>query len=108
MQSLVNPVVPQAGLLAQELLQQRLAEHGYHQSNIIPGLWKHETRPITFTLVVHNYINKEDSEHLMSVLKKDHEVTENWKGETYTGMHVRLDYQGRKVHTYILPCLVVM
>ena len=61
--------LPQAGLLAQELLQERLAEHGYHQSKIIPGLWKHETRPIVFTLVVDDfgvkYVNKEDAEHLM-------------------------------------------
>ena len=28
--------LPQAGFLAQELLQERLAEHGYHQSKIIP------------------------------------------------------------------------
>ena len=54
--------LPQAGLLAQELLQERLAVHGYHQSKIIPGLWKHETRPIVFTLVVDDfgvkYVNK--------------------------------------------------
>ena len=31
--------LPQAGLLAQELLQERLAQHGYnHQSEIIQGL----------------------------------------------------------------------
>ena len=42
--------LPQAVLLVQQLLQRRLAQHGYHQSSIIPGLWKHETRPIVFTL----------------------------------------------------------
>ena len=93
--------LPQAGLLAQELLKERLAEHGYYQSKIIPGLWKHETRPIVFTLVVDDfgvkYVNKEDAEHLMSVLKQEYEVTEDWKGERYIGMHLRLDYTGRKV-----------
>ncbi len=29
--------LPQAGLIAQELLQKRLAEFGYHQSKIING-----------------------------------------------------------------------
>jgi len=29
----------QAGILAQELLEQRLNKHGYHQSPITPGLW---------------------------------------------------------------------
>ena len=44
------------------------------------------------------YVNKSDAEHLMSVLKNDYEVTEDWKGERYIGMHLRWDYEGRKVH----------
>ena len=94
--------LPQAGLLAQELLEKRLAKHGYYQSNIVPGLWEHKTRKIVFTLVVDDfgikYVNKSDAEHLMSVLKKDYEVTEDWNGERYIGMHLRWDYEGRKVH----------
>ncbi len=35
--------LPQAGILAQQLLEQRLNEHGYQQSQITPGLWKHTT-----------------------------------------------------------------
>ena len=84
--------LPQAGLLAQKLIQERLTEHEYHQSKIIPGLWKHKTRPIVFTLVVDDfgvkYANKEDAEHLMSVLKQDYEVTKDWKGERYIEMHL--------------------
>ena len=68
--------LPQAGLLAQELLQERLAQHGYHQSETIPELWNHESRPIVFTLLVDDFgvksMNKEDSEHLMSVLKQNY------------------------------------
>ena len=30
--------LPQAGLLAQELLAKRLAKHGYRQSQVTPGL----------------------------------------------------------------------
>ena len=91
--------LPQAGLLAQELLQKRLAQHGYHHE-IIPGLWKHESRPIIFTLVVDDfgvkYMNKEDEEHLMSVLKQNYEVTEDWEGERYIGMHLRWDYPEKR------------
>ncbi len=36
--------LPQYEIIAQELLTERLAEYGYHQSKIIPGLWTHETR----------------------------------------------------------------
>ena len=94
--------LPQAGILAQDLLAKRLEEHGYYQSNIIPGLWKHKTRPILFSLVVDDfgikYSNKEDVDHLLSVLKENYKIKEDWKGERYIGLHMRWDYQGRKVH----------
>ena len=44
--------LPQLGLLANKLLEERLNKHGYRQSKLVPGLWKHDTRPIQFTLVV--------------------------------------------------------
>ena len=34
--------LPQVGLLAQQLLEKRLETHGYKQSKIIPGFWKHK------------------------------------------------------------------
>jgi hypothetical protein len=42
----------QAGILANQLLQQRLAPYRYYPDHHKPGLWLHKTRPITFTLVV--------------------------------------------------------
>ncbi len=36
--------LPQAGIIAQELLQERLEKLGYYQSKIIPGLWTHITK----------------------------------------------------------------
>jgi hypothetical protein len=47
--------LPQSGLLANELLKKRLHKHGYQQSKLVPGLRKHNTRPIQFTLVVDNF-----------------------------------------------------
>ena len=38
--------LPQAGLLANQLLEKRLNKHGYRQSKLVPGLWSHDTRPI--------------------------------------------------------------
>jgi hypothetical protein len=35
--------LPQAGLIANELLEKQLNEHGYCQSKLIPGLWTHNT-----------------------------------------------------------------
>ena len=40
--------LPQAGILANKLLQQNLAKFGYFQYKHTSGLWKHHTRPITF------------------------------------------------------------
>ena len=45
--------LPQAGIIAQELLQERLLKAGYRQSKVTPGYWKHDWRPISFTLVTH-------------------------------------------------------
>jgi hypothetical protein len=47
--------LPQAGLIANELLKKRSNEHGYRQSKLIPGLWTHDTLPIQFTLVVDDF-----------------------------------------------------
>ena len=44
--------LPHAGLLANEQLETRMNKHGYWQSKLVTGLWKHDTRPIHFTLVV--------------------------------------------------------
>jgi hypothetical protein len=60
--------LPQAGIFANKLLRRRLLPHGYYECTNTPGLWKHETRPISFTLVVNNfgvkYVGKEHVDHL--------------------------------------------
>jgi hypothetical protein len=65
--------LPQSGLLANELLERRLNKQGYRQSKLVPGLWRHDTRPIQFTLVVDDfgvkYINKDDALHLQKLLE---------------------------------------
>ncbi len=35
--------LPQDGIIAQQLLEKRLRQHGQHQSKTTPGLWKHDT-----------------------------------------------------------------
>jgi len=47
--------LPQSGLLANEQLEARLNKHGYKQSKLVPGLWRHSTRQIQFTLVVDDF-----------------------------------------------------
>jgi len=50
--------LPQAGVIAQELLEKRLSEYGYQQSKIINGFWMHKTRRICFCLVVDDFAVK--------------------------------------------------
>jgi hypothetical protein len=48
----------QAGLLANQLLQTRLAHFGYYPARHTPGRWLHKTLPISFTLVVDDFAVK--------------------------------------------------
>jgi hypothetical protein len=81
--------LPQAGILANKRLQQKLAPFGYFESTNTPGLWYHEKRPIPFTLVVDNfgvkYVNKDDVDHLIARMKKDYMLTKDWTGNLYCG-----------------------
>ena len=95
----------QAGLIAQELLAERLEKHGYHQSKIVPGLWTHESRPMTFTLVVDDFAIKvmsaEDKKHIIDVLRKDYIITVDREATKYIGLTIYWDYVGGKVHIHM-------
>jgi len=94
--------LPQAGIIAQQLLEERLATHGYRQSATTPGLWTHDTRPICFSLVVDDfgvkYVGEEHAQHLMETIQKYYKCSADWKGERYCGLTLKWDYNGRKVH----------
>lgn len=91
--------LPQSGLLANELLEKRLNKHGYFQSKYIPGLWKHEWRPVQFTLVVDDfgvkYVGEEHALHLKEALEQDYTVTTEWEGRRYIGITLDWDYERR-------------
>jgi hypothetical protein len=71
--------LPQAGILANELLQRNLAKDGYRPMQHTHGLWKHDTRPISFSLVVDDfgvkYVGREHAEHLMECIKKNYNIS---------------------------------
>jgi hypothetical protein len=66
--------LPRAGILANELLQRNLAKDGYRPTPHTHGLWTHDTRPISFSLVVDDfgvkYVGREHDEHLMACIRK--------------------------------------
>jgi hypothetical protein len=67
--------LPQAGILTNKLLHKRLAAHGYYKCINMPGLWRHEWLPTTFTLVVDDfgvkYVGKEHADHLIACIKEN-------------------------------------
>jgi hypothetical protein len=69
----------QAGWLANQLLQKRLAPFGYYPARHTPGLWLHKTRPIVFSLIVDNfavkYVDKQHADHLRDALLRSYELT---------------------------------
>ena len=88
--------LPQAGIIAQQLLEKRLNKAGYRQSKITPGFWTHDWRPISFALVVDDfgvkYVGKEHAEHLLNVLTQDYETSHEWEGTRYIGLTLDWDY----------------
>ena len=90
----------ESGKLSNIQLQKVLAKSGYHPCSFTQGLYKHETRPIAFSLVVDDfgvkYTRKEDAEHLLQALTDHYPMKSDWEGEYYLGITLKWDYN--KVH----------
>ena len=74
--------LPQAGMLKNKYLKEKLAPHGYYEVPHTPSLWKKISRPIQFSLVVNNfgvkYVRQEHVYHLISTLKREFTISEEW------------------------------
>jgi hypothetical protein len=92
--------LPQAGIIAQQLLEERLEKDGYCQSKTTPGLWTHDTCPISFSLVVDDfgvkYVGEENAQHLLDTVQKYYKCSCDWKGGQYCGLTIKWDYTGQK------------
>jgi hypothetical protein len=93
------PGLKQAGLLANQLLQNRLAPFEYYPACHTPGLWLHKTWPISFSLAVDDfavkYMGKQHADHLRNALLKTYELTTDWSGTVYCDMTLKWDYKHR-------------
>jgi hypothetical protein len=89
----------QAGLLANQPLQKRLAPFGYYPAWHTPGLWMHKTRPIDFSLIVDDftvkYVGKHHADHLRNALLQSYELTTDWEAKVYSCMSLKWDYKNR-------------
>jgi len=95
--------LPQAGIIANQLLEQRLAAKGYYQCQHTPGLWRHVWRSIVFCLVVDDFgikvTNMDDMHHLTAALEEHYKVAVDWKGSLFCGVKLTWDYINRHVTT---------
>jgi len=93
--------LPHAGKIANERLMRHLRPHGYVPVKHTPGLWKHTTRPVSFTLVVDDfgikYTNIADVHHLHAALKQQYDITTDPTGALYCGLKLDWDYTNRRV-----------
>ena len=84
-----------------KLLRRKLAPFGYVECENTPGLSRHETRPISFTLVVDNfgvkYVNKEDVDHLIASIKTIYSLTEDWTENLCCGIALEWNYKNGHV-----------
>jgi Reverse transcriptase (RNA-dependent DNA polymerase) len=96
----------QAGRLANDQLTTFLAQYGYRPCSITPGLWKHDTKDITFTLVVDDfgvkYTDKRDFDHLVECLRKHYTISVDETGSKYLGLTINWDYS-RKTCDISMP-----
>ena len=94
--------LPQAGLLANKLLRKRLAPEGFYEVAHTPGLWKHISRPIQFSLVVDDfgvkYVKKQHTDFLLQVLHTYYKTTIDWTGGLYCGITLKWNYAERYVY----------
>ena len=97
--------LPQAGLIANELLKKRLTKAGYYDCPFTPGLYWHAWRPITFALVVDNFGVKfkgdDHANHLIKTLEKHYDVTIDWKGELFVDIKLAWDYDKITLDTHV-------
>jgi hypothetical protein len=73
-----------------------------HQHKFTPGLWRHVTCPIHFTLFVDDfgvqyYVGKEHAQHLIDALETYYTVSKDWTGGLYCGITLKWDYSNKHV-----------
>ena len=76
-------------MLANRQHRETLDKEGYYEARTNPGLWRHKWRPIQFCLVVDDfgveYLGKQHADNLATILKKYHNITEDWEGKKVCG-----------------------
>ena len=105
--------LPQSGLLSRTRLCNQLSKHDYLECARTPGLFRHRTRNIAFTLVVDDFLVKykrtEDAKHLIEALEDMYALKVNWQATKYLGYKLEYNKDKRTIRlsmpTYIAKAL---
>ena len=88
--------IPQTGKIANDKIKLHMAKFGYDAAPITPILWRHQTRPLQFLLLMDDfgvkYEHQVDITHLLDALKIIFELSEYWGGKLYCGINLDWDY----------------
>jgi hypothetical protein len=84
--------LPQAGILANKVLEQQINAMGYYNCQHTLGLWHHMWRDIIFYFVVDNFVIKSKScdhiLHLKTTLEEHYTVTIDWDSSLFCGIDI--------------------
>jgi hypothetical protein len=88
--------LPQAGILANDLLRFHLEAKGFYEAASTPGLWRHKWQPIQFCIILDSfgveYVGLEHFNYLLGVLKKFHGVQYNMASNKVAGICIEWGY----------------
>ena len=94
--------LPQAGILANNLLHTRLVAEGYYKAASTTGLWCHKWQPIHFCLLVDDfgveYVGINRFNRLLDLLNKFHGVQCNMARDKFVGINIKWNYVCCRCH----------
>ena len=89
-------VLKQAGIIANQELQQHISAYVYRPLQCNPGLWKHDNKDTIFSLVVNEFLVQYSSEmyaeHFLHALHQKYTITVDRKSKKYIGINLKWDY----------------
>ena len=88
--------MPQYVIPENKQLRTGIEKEGYCKAHTNPGLWRHKFRHVQFCLIIDDfvveYVGKQHADHLATILKQYHNITEDWEGKKYPRIDLKWDY----------------
>ena len=89
----------QVGRISNQELVSRLCVAHFYPCRHTPGLFRHNSRDIFFTLIVDDffvgYTATPDVTYLLTLLQEKYDATVDWSASIFSGIHLKWDYEAR-------------